>query len=169
MSSAAKARARAGRGRRAPRGTGAAITAVLLVAIVALTAVILSTKEQFRVTPTDSNDLINAISTVPKSDVNGSDPVVRPPGTVRSYFTQRGRVTTVVYVSKIPLATQKQATLDLLARDGWISPSNVPPGHVSTQSDSFTAVFANKSVLLELAMTSIKDTTAVTYIIQGTS
>lgn len=169
MSSTARARARTARSKRSQRATGAAIVAVLLVIIGIVAAIALGTRQQYRVTNTDATDLIKAISSVPKSDVSGADPIPRPPGSVRSYYMQRGRVTTIVYVSKQPTAVEKPATLDLLARGGWATPANLPPGKVATEADSYTAVFANKTLLLQLALTRIKDITSVTYIIQGTT
>lgn len=144
------------------------ITTALLVAIAAIILIMLNTRQQYRVTNSDTSQLIKAISAVPKEDVNGADPVVRPPGTTRSYFSLKGRVTTVVYVSKTPIPAEKQATLTALASAGWTQPAVAPPGRVATQVDSFTAVYANKGMLLELAMTSLKNVTAVTYIIQTT-
>lgn len=144
------------------------ITSVLLVLIGVVIALMLANPPQYRVTSRDTSDLIRAMSSVPTTDVPGSDPAKRPPGTIRSFYQERGRVTTIMYVSKQALADEKQATLDQLAATGWSSPTSAPPGRVATEQDSYTAVFASKSSLLQLAFTRVKDITAATYIIQST-
>ncbi|GAC1332776.1 MAG: hypothetical protein NVSMB17_12340 [Candidatus Dormibacteria bacterium] len=154
--------------RRKHRALGAAITSALLVAIAIVVVLILANPPKYRVTPAVTNDLIGAMSSVPAADVQGSDPVVRPPGAVRSYYQQRGRVTTIMYVSRQPLDDESQAIVAALTAAGWRAPNNLPPGRVSTLKESFTGVYASNNSLLQLAITHVKDITAATYIVQGT-
>ncbi|MEA2684441.1 MAG: hypothetical protein QOK05_2769 [Chloroflexota bacterium] len=174
MSSATRSRARTAqvgrhvRAKRKHRAAGAVITSLLLIAIGVSVALIVSSPTKYRVTPTDTSELVKAMSSVPKTDVDGMDPIPRPAGTTRSFYQQRGRITTIMYVSKQALADEQQATVALLTAAGWKAPANLPPGRVSTLKDSYTGVYANRDTLLELAFTQIKDITAATYIVQST-
>lgn len=173
MGSGTRAGARSGQAnrrageKRKHRGAGAAITSVLLVAIVGLVVLVLANQPHYRVTPTVTTDLVKAMSSVPATDVIGQDPVGRPPGTVRSYFQVRGRVTTIMYVSHQPLQDEKDAAVRQLAGAGWKAPGNLPPGRVATEQDSFTGIYANNNNILQVAFVRIRDITAATYIIQS--
>jgi hypothetical protein len=171
-STAARARpaqaARQLKARRRHRAVGAGITSVLLIAIAVVAVLILANPPKYRVTPAVTNGLITAMSSVPPVDVDGTDPVPRPAGTTRSYYQERGRVTTIMYVSRQPLDGESQAIVAQLTAAGWKAPNNLPAGKVSTIKDSFTAVYANQDRLLQVAVTRIKDITAATYIVQAT-
>ncbi|MFN2465549.1 MAG: hypothetical protein ABR598_04715 [Candidatus Dormibacteria bacterium] len=152
--------------KRRHRGVGAVMTSVLVVAIIAVVIVILGNQPHYRVTPAVDADMMKALATVPATDVFGEDPVVRPPGTIRSYYLSRGRVTTVMYTSKQPIADETQATVERLVAAGWKPPGKLAPGHVATDANSFTAVYANKDSVLQVALVHINDITAATYILQ---
>jgi hypothetical protein len=173
MSAASRSRARglqAKRGvasKRKQRAVGAAITTVLLVAIVGVVVLILANPTKYRVTQAVNRDLVQSMSSVPATDVSGADPVPRPPGTVRSYFMIRGRVTTAMYVSHQALRDEQTAMVNQLVAAGWKAPNNLNPGTVATEKDSFTAVYASSDAVLQVALVRIKDITAATYIIQS--
>ena len=173
MSAASRSRARgiqARRGvaaKRKQRAVGAAITTVLLVAIVGVVVLMLANPPKYRVTPAINRDLVQAMDAVPGADVAGADPVPRPPGTVRSYYLVRGRVTTVMYVSKQALRDEQTAMVNGLVAAGWKPPNNLNPGTVATEKDSFTAVYASSDAVVQVALVRIKDITAATYIIQS--
>jgi hypothetical protein len=147
---------------------GAAL-ALTVVAVAVVAFVYLSQPRGQALTAAEVPTLTQALSTVPERDVAGPDPggPPRPAGSVRGYTQVRGTTTLVVYSRH---GTMAEVVADLrksLPAAGWTREGS--EGTVPGTAQSWVALFSRGRQIANVAVTTDKDVTAATYIIQGTA
>jgi hypothetical protein len=93
----------------------------------------------------------------------------RPPGAVRSYYANSGKVVTVIYVQDRALVDVRADLEKLLAAAGWapVGEDTASPSPVAEQTPRFWhAVFAFKARVLQVTMARREGVTSTTYVLQ---
>ncbi|MDP9325561.1 MAG: hypothetical protein M3O87_03385 [Candidatus Dormibacteraeota bacterium] len=116
-------------------------------------------------------DIQQALASVPPSDTPGKDlpGVPRPPGSVRSFYIDRGQVATAIYVQHEEVPAVQQAMVAALTAGPWrpVGREGTPdPAGNQVTPRVWQGVFSNGNAILQVEILRGRDVTGTTLILQ---
>jgi hypothetical protein len=118
------------------------------------------------------NDIQQALASVPTTDTPGKDlpGVPRPPGSVRSFYVERGQVQTAIYVQHEEVTPVQQGLVAALTTGPWrpVGKDDSPaPTGAQPASRLWQGVFSNGNAILQVEILRGGDVTGTTLILQN--
>jgi hypothetical protein len=122
--------------------------------------------------PTSSQtDIQQALASIPPSDTPGKElpGVPRPQGSVRSFYVDRGQVTTAIYVQREDVPVVQQGMVAALTAGPWrpVGREATPePSEGQVTARVWQGVFSNGNAILQVEILRGRDVTGTTLILQ---